>query len=272
MRWGEKALDFECITSKDNKLIKSVRKLVSSSRERKQQNSFVLEGLRLCADAAENGYEIETVIVAESVKFSDRLNSILDSATQKVKVPDSLFASLTDTVSPQGVLAVVKTPGKVLLEKVVGGKYIVLENTADPSNLGAIARTAEAFGISGIITSSFGCDPFSPKSQRAGMGALLRLPVIVCDDLLKDVKTLKNKDFKVFSAVVKDADCFVTEADFSDNCLVFVGNEANGLTDEAIALSDVKVTIPMNGRAESLNAAVAASVLMWEMVRNGETK
>lgn len=269
MLWGEKALNFEYISSKDNKLLKSVRKLISSTRERKEQQRFVLEGLRLCADAAQNGYTIEAVIVSEELEGSDRLDVIVAAAKQRIKVPNSLFTTLCDTVSPQGVLCIVKTPERKSVEMIEEGKYIVLENTADPANLGAIARTAEALGISGLIVSANGCDPFSPKSQRAGMGALLRIPVIVCEDLLSDLVSLKKKGFEIFASVVSDADTLVTEADFSGNCAVLVGNEANGLTEAAIGLSDTKVTIPMAGRAESLNAAAAASILMWEMTRNG---
>lgn len=263
------ALDFEYISSKENKLLKSVRKLTASSKERKEQRAFVLEGLRLCADAALNGYSVDTVIVSNSLKSSERAETVISSARKRVRVPESLFASLCDTVNPQGILCIVKMPDSIPIESVRDGKYIVLENTADPSNLGAIARTAEAFGISGIIVSSSGCDPFSPKSQRAGMGALLRLPVLRSNDVLSDMAVLREKGFKLFASVVRNADCFVTEADYSGSCAVLIGNEANGLSDEAVALCDMKVTIPMSGRAESLNAAAAASVMMWEMTRSG---
>lgn len=265
-------MNFEYISSKENKLIKSVRKLMSSARERKEQGVFVLEGLRLCADAAENGFAIDTTIVSDTLQESNRLNVVFSKSRSLVKVPENLFKSLCDTVNPQGVLCVVKKPCDITVDSIKNGKYVVLENTSDPSNLGAIARTAEAFGISGLIISNVSCDPFSPKSQRASMGALLRLPILVSDDFLGDMNTLKQKGFKIWASVIKDADFSVTEAKFSGNCAVLIGNEANGLSEAAINVSDATVTIPMNGRAESLNAAAAASVLMWEMVRNGENK
>lgn len=260
-------MDFSVITSKENKLVKSVKKLLTSSKERKQTGTFVLEGLRLSADAAINGYTVDTLIIAESVEESDRLNSLVEKSKTVVKVSDSLFSYMSDTVSPQGVMCIVKMPQMKSIEDIKSGRYIVLENTADPANLGAIARTAEAFGISGLIVLKSGCDPFSPKSQRAGMGALLRLPVIMCDDIADTVKLLKSKGFELFASVVSNADCNVTEVDFSRNCAVLIGNEANGLTDTAISFCDRKITIPMRGRAESLNAAAAASVIMWEMTR-----
>lgn len=261
-------MDFSVITSKENKLIKSVKKLLTSAKERKQSGLFVLEGLRLAADAAINGYTIETLIIAESVEESDRLNVLIEKAETIVKVPDSLFSHMSDTVTPQGVMCIVKMPQKISVEKIENGKFIVLENTADPANLGTIARTAEAFGISGLIVLNKSCDPFSPKSQRASMGALLRLPIFTADDITNTLQTLKDKDFTLFASVVENADCDVTEADFGGNCAVLIGNEANGLTDTAINLCDSKITITMKGRAESLNAAAAASVIMWEMTRS----
>ncbi len=261
-------MDFSFISSKENKLIKSVRKLMTSSRERKTTCTFVLEGLRLCADAALNGYSVETLIVSESFEECDKLSTIVSVAKQCVKVPEGLFSYMCDTVSPQGVMCVVKTPETVgNIDEIKNGKYIVLENTADPANLGTIARTAEALGINGLIISSMGCDPFSPKAQRAGMGALLRLPIYLSADLLTDLSRLREKGFLLLASVVSDADCDVSKIDYPKNCAVLIGNEANGLSGEAKDICDRKVTITMQGRAESLNAAAAASIIMWEMVR-----
>ncbi len=261
-------MDFSFISSKDNKLIKSVRKLMASSRERKQSGTFVLEGLRLCEDAALNKYSVETLVVSENVEICDRIATIVKVAKQCVKVPESLFGFMCDTVSPQGVMCVVKIPETVgNVCDIDKGKYIILENTADPANLGTISRTAEALGIDGLIISKQGCDPFSPKAQRAGMGALLRLPIFISNDLSNDLLTLKSKSFSLFASVVSNADCDVTEVKYPENSAVLIGNEANGLTDEIISVCDKKVTITMRGRAESLNAAAAASIIMWEMVK-----
>ncbi len=260
-------MNFSVVTSKDNNLVKSVRKLLTSARERKSTGLFVLEGLRLCADAALNGYEIDTLIISEKVPESEKSGILCNTAKVLVKVPDSLFSYMCDTVSPQGVLCIVKKPELKAVENCKNGKYIVLENTADPANLGTIARTAEALGIAGLIVSGAGCDPFSPKSQRAGMGALLRLPIIVSNDIYEDIAVLRSNGFSVFASVVSDADCDVRELEFGEKCAVLIGNEANGLTDKAIGLCDKRVTISMSGRAESLNAAAAASIFMWEMTR-----
>lgn len=264
-------MDFEIIESKDNKLIKSVRKLVSSAQDRKSEKLFVLEGLRLCNDAALNGYTLETLLISQNFKDVDKISKLMSLAKRRVMVPDALFKSLCDTVNPQGVLCVAKIPHTVSsIDEVNGGKYIMLENTADPANLGTIARTAEALGIKGLIISSKGTDPFSPKSQRAGMGALLRLPIYLSDDILTDISTLKNRGFTVFSSVVySDAESLL-RVTFPENSVVLIGNEANGLTSEAVTLSDRKVTIKMAGRAESLNAAAAAAIFMWQMTGGNE--
>ncbi|MBR3961788.1 MAG: RNA methyltransferase, partial [Clostridia bacterium] len=142
------------------------------------------------------------------------------------------------------------------------GRYIALENLSDPSNLGAISRTAEALGISGIIVSGNSCDPYSPKALRASMGTLLRMPVIIVDDF---VEFLQASGLKLFACVVRGGKK-ITDVIFSDGAAVLIGNEANGLTDSAISACE-KITIPMSGSAESLNASVAAAIAMWELKR-----
>lgn len=259
-------MEFLNITAKDNKLIKKIKKLVSSASFRREDNSFVLEGQRLVFDAVKNGYLIDTLVVSESY-----LKSAIDLdivANQKVLLPDSLFKSLCDTVNPQGILCVAKMPDTVCdIEKIEKGKYIILENTQDPANLGAIARTAEALGLSGLIVSTNGCDPFSPKAQRAAMGALVRFPLYLSQDISADIKSLQKKGFSVFASVVSDADCNISDVSYDGSCAVIIGNEANGVTEQLKSVADKKITIPMGGRAESLNAAAAAAIIIWEMVK-----
>ncbi len=263
-------MDFEIIESKENKLIKSVRKLISSSAERKSEGLFVLEGVRLCNDAAFNGYSIETLILSDDFVDLAKIDTLYNVSKRRVRLNLSLFKSICDTVNPQGVLCVVKIPDTVYsgVKSINDGKYIMLENTADPSNLGAIARTAEALGISGIVMSSGSTDPFSPKAQRSGMGALLRLPIFISKNILDDLNSLKSKGFSIYASVVSGEAESLSLVDFAKNSVVLIGNEANGLTEETIELCDRKVTIKMTGRAESLNAAAAAAIFMWQMTGN----
>lgn len=261
-------MQFEKIVSKDNKLIKKIKKLVSSASYRREENAFVLEGLRLVLDAVKNEYAIETLVVSESFLEANGDLKEVQSSKQRIVLPDGLFKTLSDTVSPQGILCVCNIPKTVLDPlKIKKGKYLILENTQDPANLGAIARTAEALGIDGLIVSSKGCDPFSPKAQRAAMGALVRFPIYLSYDIIEDTRKLKDKGFSIYASVVSDADCEITKVSYDAPSAVIIGNEANGVTEQLKAVANSKITIPMSGRAESLNAAAAAAIIIWEMVK-----
>lgn len=258
--------DFKEITSKENSLIKLTSLLQSSAKARKENALFVLEGLRICFDAYDNGILFDKLIVSATayLKYPEDIKKLSLKAEECYKIPDSLFKKISDTQSPQGIIVIAKTPQKADFEIDKNGKYIALENIADPSNLGAVARTAEALGVSGIILSQGGCDPYSPKSLRASMGTLLRMPVIILKCFADD---LKNTGLKIYSCVVDSDAKHINEINFSVGSVLVIGNEANGITNETKQKSDELITIPMSGRAESLNAAVAASISMWEMMK-----
>ena len=257
--------EIKVITSKDNPLIKLICGLQSSAKTRKNEGLFVLEGLRICEDAYENSIWFDKLIISKTAgeKYAEKLLNFYKNADEIYEIPDSLFQKISDTSSPQGVIAVVKIP-KLSPEISKSGRYIVLENLNDPSNLGAISRTAEALGVSGIILSKDSVDPYSPKSLRASMGTLLRMPVIILDDFANQ---LKASGLALYACVV-DADALpITNVKFKDGCGLLIGNEANGLTDTIKAVANEKITIPMTGNAESLNAATAAAISMWEMMK-----
>lgn len=257
--------EFLRITSKENDIIKQVSQLQKSSSKRKEESCFVLEGLRICMDAIINGFSVKRIIVSDSAynKFAKEVKQIAEKSDYCIIVPDSLFSKISDTVSPQGILCVCGFKLQTGDELSSCGKYIALENLQDPSNLGAISRTAEAFGIDGIILSG-GCDPYSSKSLRASMGALLRIPIFRTENMFE---LFDKFSLKSYSAVVHGDALNADEVCFENGSVIIIGNEANGLTEYTIEKSDVKVTIPMKGRAESLNASVAAAVLMWEMCK-----
>lgn len=256
-------MNFKAVTSRENPLIKSVSKLKSSARTRKTEGKFIVEGLRICEDCRENGVRFDTLILTE--KFLEKNEKIAEdlalNAENTLVVPKFVFEKIADTDNPQGVLAVVKMSGKKEeIDK--NGRYIALENLSDPTNLGAISRTAEALGVSGIIISKDSCDPYSPKVIRASMGTILRLPIIICDDFLAD---LKASGLKLFGCVVRDGKD-ISSVTFSNGTALLIGNEANGLTEQT-ALACEKITIKMSGKAESLNASVAAAIAMWELIK-----
>ncbi len=262
---GENLQNFKIITSKENSLIKLVCALQGSSKARNEHNLFVLEGLRICDDAYLCGIKFDKLIVSETAnkKHSNVLEKYSNNAEECYLVSDNLFKKISDTSSPQGIIALCRMPEKnIKINK--NGRYIALENISDPSNLGAVSRTAEALGVYGIILSQDSCDPYSPKSLRASMGTLLRMPIIMFDDFAQGIEDSGLKSY----ACVVDSDAFsINEVDFKNGSVVIVGNEANGLTDKTKQIADFQITIQMRGKAESLNASVAAAIAIWEMMK-----
>ena len=257
--------EFKEIKSRENSLIKLTSNLQKSAKHRAQLGMFCLEGLRICSDAFENGIRFDKLIISESAmkKYLHIISEFSNNSDECYILPDSLFKKISDTESPQGIIAIALIPDKKsCIDK--NGRYIALENIQDPSNLGAIARTCEALGVSGIILSSNGCDPYSPKSLRASMGTLLRIPVIIFDDFINDIKSC---GLKTYACVVDSDATSINTVNFNDGCALLIGNEGNGLTDYTKENSDLCITIPMKGKAESLNAAVAASISIWEMMK-----
>lgn len=257
--------EFIEISSKDNPLIKFVSGLQTSSKHRKEHNLFVLEGLRICDDAYQNNIKFDKLIVTKHAleKHTDQIKLFTKISDSVYVLKDELFKKISDTNSPQGIIAVAKIPqNDIKISK--NGRYIALENLSDPSNLGAIARTAEALGVDGIIMSADSCDPYAPKSLRSSMGTLLRLPIFVVEDV---ISFIKESNLRSFACVVdKDAD-YISEQEFTDGDVMLIGNEANGLTNDTKQKADKQITIKMQGKAESLNAAAAAAIAMWEMVK-----
>lgn len=259
----------QTITSKDNAQIKHVVKLQKSSRYRRQTGLFAAEGVRLCTDAVRSGAQTEALFLTEEAlaKYSADCDRLRACAQKTYLVPRSLFAHICDTQNPQGVLGVIKALDKSADFDTIenGGKYLALDNVQDPNNLGTVLRTAEAFGVAGVILSADCCDVYNPKVVRGSMGAVFRLPVLTAADLAAWLR--QHEALHTYAAVVDAAAEKVTETVFQTPCAVVIGNEGNGIGAETLCACQHTVTIPMNGRAESLNASVAAAVLMWEMVK-----
>lgn len=259
----------QTITSKDNAQIKHVVKLQKSSKYRRQTGSFVAEGLRLCMDAVRSDAQPEALFLTEEAleKHSEACNTLCACAQKAYLLPRSLFAYICDTQNPQGVLGVIKALDKSAYFDTIenGGKYLALDNVQDPNNMGTVLRTAEAFGISGMILSADCCDVYNPKVVRGSMGAVFRLPMLWTDDLAAWLQ--QHDALHTYAAVVDAAAEKVTQTAFETPCAVVIGNEGNGIGTETLRACQQYITIPMNGRAESLNASVAAAVLMWEMVK-----
>lgn len=260
---------FGLISSRDNPQIKRAARLAASSRSRRENGLFVVEGSRLCLDALRSGLPVETLFyTAEGARrYPEAVEEIKGKAAAVFETEPSAFGKISDTATPQGVLCLCAIPGRAELEEInPRGRYAALERIADPANLGAMARTAEALGLDGLILSPDCCDPYAPKVLRAGMGALFRVPLFLTEDFCGALAGLRKKGMALYAALPRQDATPVTEVRFGPGSVTAVGNEGGGLTRDTIALCR-PVTIPMGGRAESLNAAAAAAILMWEMLR-----
>lgn len=260
----------EKITSRLNGRIKAAAALVTSAAARRREGLFVLEGARLCADAGETGVSIRQLFLTEEAlgRYPEEAAFLLEKAEAAFLITEEISRRLGDTQTPQGIFCVCevldKPPSDDTIEK--NGSYIAIENIQDPANLGAIARTAEALGVSGLLVSG-GCDVYSPKAQRAAMGALLRLPVLRADSMEGALRPCRALGMRIYASTPRADALPVAQAGLGPRTVCVVGNEGAGVTRETMALCDALVTIPMLGRAESLNASAAAAILMWEMMR-----
>ena len=256
------------ITSADNKQVKEVIKLNQKGRARREAGVFVIEGEHLFSEVPRE--EIVKVYVAESFRDnSGRLAEVEKRNPSLIEqVSDEVFKKMTDTLTPQGVLCIVKQRKYELSEMLSGAGerplFLVLEGIQDPGNLGTIMRTAEGAGASGIIMSKETVDLYNPKTVRSTMGSIFRVPFLYTEDLKGAIGELKAAGIPSFAAHLKGEKSY-KEMDYSKGAVFFIGNEGNGLTDETANLADQYVIIPMQGKLESLNAAVSAALLMYAL-------
>lgn len=263
----------ERIKSRRHPMVQEAAALLKGREERYGRGLFLCEGARLCEDAALSDLNIRTCFVTDSAmeKYAGYLKAVLAVCETAFLIEESVAALLSSTKSPQGVFCVCELP-KALLTNTIGfapkRPCLVLENLQDPGNLGTIFRTAEAMGLTRVLLLGDGCDPFSPKVLRASMGAVFRLSLV----MERDPERLREllDGYTLYAAVPDSGATPVTQVDFTEGLpAVFIGNEGNGLSEEALALCHKRITIPMKGRAESLNASAAANILLWELCRKG---
>lgn len=263
------------ITSRQNPLIRRAAALLRDGQERREQGRFLCEGARLCRDAVLSDIEVEICFYTEQAekKYAEYLAPILAVCQEQYEIEEHVAALLSSTKASQGVYCVCKIPirlGQSLPEaEFAQPNLLVLENLQDPGNLGTVLRTAEALGVEEIVLTGQCADVLSPKVLRASMGAVFRGKLIQEANVEELCKLIKGKGYLLHAAVPDRTAKEITAVDFSTGRhAVLIGNEGNGLTDRTIALCDDRVTIPMGGRAESLNASAAATILLWEMRRS----
>lgn len=259
------------ISGKDNPQVKRWRLLTADRRARRETGLFACEGARLCADAAKSGVEVVLLLYTEkaAATYVAQMEILLKAARRAEVITPAVAQHMSDTDAPQGIFCICAMPqctkdAATLDEK---GRYLALEDVQDPANLGAVIRTAEALGLRGLLLSDGCCDVYNPKVLRASMGGVFRLPLFAAGKMKTLLPRLRERGMRAFACVPDAAAVPVCDAPLTDGCICLIGNEGNGLRAETIAASDAAVTIPMAGRAESLNAAMAAGIVMWELVR-----
>lgn len=261
------------VTSRDNPQVKLYCRLRDKSRERREAGLLALEGARLCKDAAVCGQTMEAVFLTDRAleQYAAEASVLQQTAGQVYVISEAVASLMGETEHPQGVFALVRMPQPVLDASTLSPekRYLALESVRDPGNLGTIVRTAEAFGIDGLILSADCCDVYSPKVLRAAMGGTLRLPIAVAADLPAAIAVWQQNGMTAYACVASGEAEPLSAISLGAGCVPVIGNEANGLTAETVAACAKRLTIPMAGRAESLNAAVAACIVLWEHTRDG---
>ena len=254
------------ISSTSNVQIKQITALLKKSKERKEQKAFVIEGRKMFEEICQDSSRVIKAYFSDSYVKEQYANKAMPQVPYEI-VADSVFDAMAETVTPQGVLAIVKMPEYSLEDMIAdAGTLVLLENLRDPGNLGTIIRTAEAAGVSGVILTKESVDIYNPKVIRSTMGAVYRVPFLYVEDFQELLSELRGREVRLLAAHLKGEKTF-DKADYSGKVGILIGNEANGLSEEASELANEKVLIPMAGSVESLNAAVAAALLMYEAFR-----
>lgn len=259
------------VTSKDNQWVKEWRRLSADAKCRRERGCFAIEGVRLCGDALASGVCCRALLyTAQAAEtYSDTLQCLLQAAEHAVEISPELARYMADTTHPQGVFCIANAlDNSFTLDKInMLGIYAALEDIQDPGNLGTIIRTAEAFGVRGVLLSGGCCDVYNPKVLRSSMGGVFRLPLLQVERMEQTIATLQQRGLVGYACVVDATAQPITQIKSKGGAVAVIGNEGNGLRPETVAACAQQVTIPMAGRAESLNASMAAGIVLWEMTR-----
>ena len=252
----------EHITSRSNPLAVHIRKLNASRAYRREAREFCCEGPKLLQEALHWRAHIHTVVAGESARLPEHLPVHI----RQVIMPDELVRALAETESPQGVLFLCEIPSLKPPDRLTGRHYLILDGLQDPGNVGSIWRTADAFCANGLFLIHHCADPYSPKTVRATMGAVFRFPVWEIElDGLKGL--LHQAGLPLYAAALRPDAADIRAVSLSP-AAVIIGSEGRGVSDEGLAECETVLKIPMADRCESLNAAAAACVVLWEMYRS----
>lgn len=270
----------DIISSPNNEKVKLLQKLLKSPKERKYSGLYVVEGIRMIREL--ETYQLSEMYFTQeyhdNVMVHDedvmRLVRVSENRNSAFVVTDAVLKRITDTETPQGLLATVKIETKQLEDLVGDGSenplILILEKLQDPGNMGTIIRSAEGAGVTGILVSYDSVDIYSPKVIRSTMGSIFRKNVVVTYDLMRDIGILKEKGITVYGMHLSGDSMY--ETDLTGPSAFLIGNEGRGLSDNISAAADKLIRIPMKGSLESLNAASAATVISYEALRQRENR
>lgn len=248
------------ITSVTNQRVKQVVQLNTKGKVRREKGLFVAEGLKLFREVPKEW--IDSVYATEN--FAAEHSDLLKE-TEVELVDEKVFGKMCDTMTPQGILTVIRIPSykkEDLLGKDGKPFIMVLEDLQDPGNVGTILRTAEGAGVTGVVLSKKTVDLFAPKTIRSTMGSIFRMPFIYEENLSDTLDWLKENKVQTYAAHLKGEHSYAEE-NYREGCAFLIGNEGNGLTDALSDRADHLIRIPMEGKVESLNASIAAAILMY---------
>ena len=253
-------MNVEIITSRQNPLMTHLRKLASSRSYRKKSGEYLCDGTKLLDEALKWGAPVQTAVFSDGVEIPT-----LPDTVRAVRVSGDLMRSVSPMETPQGALFTVALPETKLPETLAGKHYLVLDGVQDPGNVGTILRTADALFCDGLLLVGGCADPWQPKAVRASMGAVLRCPVWSCT--AEEAKGLLSRSgIPLYGAALRQ-DTLDARDIPEGKAAIAIGSEGRGLSEEMLALCDATVRIPMAEHCESLNAAAAAAVLLWELAR-----
>ena len=253
------------ITSTSNPQVKRLLQLQKKGKARNEEKVFVVEGLRMFEEVPKE--RVEKVYISETLYNRKKLDLNLQDFTYEI-LSDNVFSHVSDTKTPQGILCIVKQKKydeKELLQ-IKNPHFTVLDNLQDPGNLGTIVRTAEGAGVDAVFMSKDTVDIYNPKTIRSTMGSIYRMPVVYVEDVVELLENFRQKGVKSYAAHLQGEHSYDQE-DYTCGTAILIGNEGNGLRNEVSEKADIWVQIPMKGQVESLNAAIAASIMMFEVAR-----
>ena len=264
----------ECVTSKSNSTIVKIAKLLNK-KDRKQEQLFILDGIKLFVEAQKFDADIKYIILNESALLEEKILEKICLARDKgaviLCVNDIVFNKLTEESSPQGIITVCSFLKNHCFSTSTNAKneekVMVFESVRDPGNVGSILRNAAAFGIDRLVFSSDCADIYSPKVLRAAMGAIFKVKIDISSNLSNAIDDLKKQGRRVIATTLGEKSLVLGKNAISAGDVFIIGNEGHGVSDSLIDKSDETMFIPMCENTESLNASVATAILMWEIYK-----